>query len=175
MEFLPEVGDEVVLGFLGGDPDSAILLGSLHSSAQPAPIIPDENNTLKTIVTRAKHKITFDDDKKIITVETPGGHTMVLSDDAKSITLTDSNGNKIEMAEGGISVTSPKDIKLTATGSVEISGTAGVTVSSDADVKISGMNVSAEADIAMTAKGNASAELSASGETTVKGAMVMIN
>jgi uncharacterized protein involved in type VI secretion and phage assembly len=175
MEFLPEVGDEVVLGFLSGDPDSAILLGSLHSSARAAPVVPDEKNTLKTIVTRAQHKLTFDDEKKIITVETPGGHTLVLSDEDKSITLTDSNENKIEMAEGGISLTSPKDIKMTATGSVAISGKAGVTVSSDADVKISGMNVSAEAEIAMTAKGNASAELSASGETTVKGAMVMIN
>lgn len=175
IEFLPEIGDEVVLGFLGGDPDSPILLGSLHSSANPSPIVPDEKNTLKTIVTQAKHKLTFDDDKKIITVETPGRHTLVLSDDAKTITLTDSNENKIEMAEGGITMTSPKDIKMTATGSVEISGTTGVKVSSEADVKISGLNVSAEANIALTAKGNASAELSASGETTVKGGIVMIN
>lgn len=175
IEFLPEIGDEVVLGFLGGDPDSPILLGALHSSANPAPIVPDEQNTLKTIVTKAKHKLTFDDDKKIITVETPGGHTLVLSDEDKSITLTDSNDNKIEMAEGGITLTSPGDITLSAEGSVKISGTAGVDVSSKADVKISGVNVSAEADIALTAKGSASAELSASGETTIKGAMVMIN
>ena len=175
MEFLPEVGDEVVLGFVNGDPSAAILLGSLHSSARPSPIEPDADNTLKTLVTKAQHKMTFDDDKKIITVETPGGHKLVMSDDAKSITVTDSNSNKIEMAEGGITVSSPKDITIDAKGSVAIKGQAGVTVSSPADVGIKGMNVTAEAEIGLTAKGNASAELSAAGETTVKGAMVMIN
>ena len=38
-----------------------------------------------------------------------------------------------------------------------------------------GLNVNAEASVSMTAKGSASAEFSASGTTTVKGAMVMIN
>jgi Rhs element Vgr protein len=175
IEFLPEVGDEVVLGFLHGDPDSAILLGALHSSSRPAPVVADEKNTIKTIVTKAQHKVTFDDDKKIITVETPGGHTLVMSDEDTSVTLTDSNANKLELSGSGIAMSSPSDIKISADGSVSISGTGGVTVSSPADVSVSGMNVSAEADIAATVKGGASAELSASGETTVQGAMVMIN
>jgi hypothetical protein len=37
------------------------------------------------------------------------------------------------------------------------------------------LNVQATAQVGLTAKGTASAELSASGQTTVKGAMVMIN
>lgn len=174
-EFLPEVGDEVVLGFLSGDPDSAIMLGALHSSKRPAPVVPDAENTIKTLVTKGQHKVTFDDDKKIITVETPGGHKIVMSDEETSVTITDSNDNKLEMSGSGITMTSPSDISISADASVKISGTSGVTVSSDADVGIKGMNVSAEADIGLTAKGNASAELSASGETTVKGGMVMIN
>lgn len=174
-EFLPEIGDEVVLGFLHGDPDSAILLGALHSSKNPAPVVPDAENTIKTLVTKAQHKVTFDDDKKIITVETPGGHKIVLSDEDTSVTITDSNDNELEMSGSGIAMTSPSDITISADASVKISGASGVTVSSDADVSVKGMNVSAEADIGMTAKGGASAELSASGETTVKGAMVMIN
>ena len=44
-----------------------------------------------------------------------------------------------------------------------------------ADVSAKGMNVNLEAQTGLTAKGNATAELSASGQTTVKGAMVMIN
>ncbi|WP_299843918.1 type VI secretion system tip protein VgrG [uncultured Roseovarius sp.] len=175
IEFLPEIGDEVVLGFLNGDPDAAIMLGSLHSSSRPAPIEPDAENTIKTIVTRAQHKVSFDDDKKIITVETPGGHSIVMSDEGKSVTVTDSNANKLEMAEGGITMTSPKDITITADGSVAIKGTSGVDVSSPADVSVKGSNVSVNADIGFTAQGNATAELSSSGETSVQGSMVMIN
>lgn len=175
IEFLPEIGDEVVLGFLNSDPDAAILLGSLHSSARPAPIEPDAENTIKTIVTRAQHKVSFDDVKKIITVETPGGHSIVMSDEDTSITVTDSNANKLEMAEGGITMTSPKDITITADGSVTIKGTSGVEMSSPADVSVKGSNVSIGADIGLTAQGNATAELSSSGETSVQGTMVMIN
>ena len=42
-------------------------------------------------------------------------------------------------------------------------------------VNIQGANIEAKADIAFTGKGSASAELSAGGQTVVKGAMVMIN
>ena len=43
------------------------------------------------------------------------------------------------------------------------------------DVSLEGLNVKAQAKIGASVKGNATAELSASGQTTVKGAMVMIN
>ncbi|WP_299963871.1 type VI secretion system tip protein VgrG [uncultured Roseobacter sp.] len=175
IEFLPEVGDEVVLGFLNGDPDAAVMLGALHSSKRTAPVEPDAQNTIKTIVTRAQHKVTFDDDKKIITVETPGGHKLTLSDEDKSITIEDSNKNTTVMNDSGIKTTSPKDITIEATGSVTIKGTGGVDISSPADVSAKGANVSVSAEMALTATGTASAELSATGETTVKGAMVMIN
>ena len=70
---------------------------------------------------------------------------------------------------------SPKDIILKATGKVNISGTAGIILKSDSDVKIDGLNIVNNAQVGFTAKGNATAEISASGQTTVKGSMVMIN
>ena len=47
--------------------------------------------------------------------------------------------------------------------------------SSQADVKSTGLNVVCEGQVGFTGKGSATAELSASGETVVRGAMVMIN
>jgi len=52
---------------------------------------------------------------------------------------------------------------------MKISGTA------KQDVSLEGLNVKVQAKVGATVKGNATAELSASGQTTVKGAMVMIN
>ena len=43
------------------------------------------------------------------------------------------------------------------------------------DATIEGMNVTAKAQTSLKVTGSASAEISASGQTTVKGAMVMIN
>ena len=48
-------------------------------------------------------------------------------------------------------------------------------ITAKSDVSVEGMNVKVNAKVGATVKGNANAELSASGQTTVKGAIVMIN
>jgi Rhs element Vgr protein len=173
--FLPEIGDEVVLGYFNDDPSHPVVLGSLYSSKRLPPYgLTAENNT-KAIVTRSKTKIEFDDDKKVITITTPANNKIVLSDDDKSILVQDQNSNKVLLGTGGITLDSPKDIKISAKGGITIDAVGAIAISSKADVKTTGLNVNSEAQVGFVAKGAASAELSASGQTTVKGAMVMIN
>ena len=50
-----------------------------------------------------------------------------------------------------------------------------LSLNSKADVTVEGLNVTCEARVGIVAKGAATAELSATGQTTVKGAMVLIN
>jgi Rhs element Vgr protein len=173
--FVPEVGDEVVLGYFNNDPSHPVVLGSLYSSKHaPAQALAAQND-IKSIVTRCKSKLEFDEKNKVITVTTPGNNKVVLSDTGKSILLQDQNGNKVGLAPGGITLDSPKDIKVTAQGSITIDATGPLSLSSKADVQAQGLNVAIEAQVGFTAKGSASAELSAAGQTTVKGALVMIN
>lgn len=173
--FLPEVGDEVVVGYLDDDPNAGIILGAMHSNKKPAPLVPDEQNTKKEIKTRSGLTVAFDDDKKILTILTPGGHKAVLSDEAKSILIEDSNSNKLEMAEGGITMSSPRNITIKATGSVGITGDTGVTIKSDADVSAQGLNAKMKGELSATVDGGASATLSGGAEAKVQAAMVMIN
>ncbi len=173
--FVPEIGDEVVLGYLNNDPCHPVILGSLYSSKNKSPYeLTAENNT-KAIVTRSKLKIEFDEDKKVMTIETPGGNKIVISDDDKSILLADQNNNTAKLSTDGISLDSPKNINITAKGKVLIDAAGEIGLSSKADVKVAGLNINNNANVGFVAKGSASAELSASGQTTVKGAMVMIN
>ena len=173
--FIPEIGDEVVLGYLNNDPSNAVVLGSLYSSKLAPPYTLTGDNNTKAIVTRSQLKIEFDDDKKITTIITPGGNQVVLSDDQKSICLQDQNSNKVELSPDGIAMDSSKDVTIKAKGKLTIDAIGAVEVTSKADVKVAGLNVEHNANVGFTAKGNATAELSASGQTTVKGAMVMIN
>lgn len=174
--FLPEVGDEVVLGFVDGDPGAAVVLGALHSGGRARPLVPDETNTRKAIVTTSKLSLAFDEKAKSITLSTPGGHTVTLSDDGKAISLVDSTGNEVHLAEAGVTLTSPGDVTIHADGKLTLEGKGGVAVASSAgDVAVKGGNIAAEARMGMTAKGGSSAEMSSSGTTTVKGTMVMIN
>ena len=136
---------------------------------------PSKKGGFKGIMTKSRLKIEFDDKKKITTIETPGGNKAILSDEGKSIQLHDQNQNKVELTSGGITMESMKDIKITSKSKIIIEGTSGVDISSSADAKVSGLNINLNANVGLTAKGNATAELSAAGQTTVKGAMVMIN
>jgi Rhs element Vgr protein len=173
--FLPEVGDEVVLGYFAGDPSHPVVLGSLYSSSRQPPYDLAAANDTKALVTRCKHKLEFDEKDEVITLTTPGGNRVVLSDKDKSILLEDQNGNTVKLSSAGIALDSPKDISLTAKGGITLDAVNAIGLTAKADVKASGMNVSCEGQIGFTGKGNATAELSASGQTTVKGALVMIN
>lgn len=173
--FVPEIGDEVVLGYLNNDPCNPIVLGSLYSSKQLPPYDLTADNFTKAIVTKSQLKIEFDDDKKITTIVTPGENTIVLSDDNESVLVQDQNDNKVELNSKGITLESPKDINIKSKGKITIDAVGEISVSSKADVSVAGLNVNNDAKVGFVAKGSASAELSASGQTTIKGAMVMIN
>ena len=173
--FFPEIGDEVLVNFINNDPRFPVITGALYNKKNIPKYETDEKNQFKSIYSKSGIYIQFDDDKKILTIETPGKNSFVLDDDTKTITVKDMNSNSLTMDESGIVLKSEKDISLTADGNVKISGKQGVTIESTADVSIKGSNVQAEADIGFTGKGSATAEVSASGQTTIKGAMVMIN
>lgn len=173
--FIPEIGDEVILGYLNNDPGHPVILGSLYSSKLKPAYPLTEDNFIKAIVTRSKLKIEFDDENKVVTIITPEKNKIVVSDKDKSILVEDQTNNKIELSADGIVMDSPKDISISAKGKVSIDAVGELSLSSKADVKASGLNVALDANVGITAKGGASAELSAGGNTTVKGAMVMIN
>jgi Rhs element Vgr protein len=173
--FIPEIGDEVVLGYLNNDPSHPVILGSVYSSSRTPPYALTAENYTKAIVTRSLLRLIFDDEKKIVTIITPAKNKIVISDDDKSILLEDETGNKAKLSPDGILLDSPKDIIVNAKGKIAMTAVSNITLDATADVKVTGLNVSNTAQVGFTAKGNATAELSASGQTVVKGALVMIN
>lgn len=173
--FFPEVGDEVILTFMNNDPRFPVIFGSLYSAKNKPKEIPDEINQFKSIYTKSGLNISFDDEDKIVRIETPEKQSIVISDKDKSIALTDMNSNSIVMDESGITMKSPKDITIKADGDINIEATSNLALKATADATLDGSSITQSAQTSFTAKGNASAELSASGQTTVKGAMVMIN
>lgn len=174
--FYPEIGDEVVLGFLNDDPSFPVVLGSLYSKARTPPYTPDASNASKAIVTRNELTISLDDARKIIVIKTPGGQQITLSDDARSIALADSNNNKVTLSSEGIALSSCGNVSISAMGNVNIEAKGGAaSITGATQISASAPNISASASAAITLKGDASAELISSGITTVRGAMVKIN
>jgi Rhs element Vgr protein len=156
----PDVGDEVVVGFLDDDPRDPIVLGALHSSAKASPIPGADANQEKAVVTRSGMRIHWDDEKIVTTIETPAGNSIVLSEQDSGITITDQNGNSLKMSAEGIALESVKDVTIKA--AVDLKGEGGA-------------NAELKAGASLKAEGSASAEISSSGATTVKGSIVNIN
>jgi len=159
--FLPEVNDEVVVGFLNGDPRDGIVLGMLHSSNKTAPIEASKDNHEKGFVTRSGLRLWFHDETKTITVDTPGGNAFQIGekDDKHSISLKDNNGNELVMDQDGIALTSAGDMKLEAAG----------------DLLLSAKNIEVKASSELAAKGDSSMTLESGGSAVLKGATVAIN
>jgi Rhs element Vgr protein len=157
--FLPEIGDEVILGFLDDDPRNPIVLGMLNSSAKPSPIPASDDNHEKGFVTRSEMKLTFNDDLISMTLETPNGNKVLLSDNEGGLTLQDENENKITLSSDGVVIESAADLKLVASG----------------DIKLEGANIESAASSEFKAEGASGAEFSSGGSTVVKGSMVQIN
>lgn len=157
--FRPEIGDEVVVGFLAGDARHPVVLGMMNSSAKPAPIQAKDDNHQKGFVSRSEMKWMFDDEKKSMSFETPAGNKILLSEEDKGIKIEDQNGNSITLDSQGITLKSAKDVKVTAAAKAEIGGL---------QLKLAGQS-------GMEVNGGAALKLEASGLVEIKGGLVKIN
>ncbi len=157
--FRPEIGDEVVVGFLNNDPRDPIVLGGLNSSSKPSPLKATDENNEKGYVSRSEMKMTFNDDKKSIKFETPAGKSILMDEDAGVIKFEDENGNKITLNSDGITIESKKKITLKTTD----------------DIEVKGKDIKHTAQAMFKAEGTAGIELTSSAIAKLKGSLVQIN
>ena len=146
--FRPEIGDEVVVGFLNNDPRQAMILGMLNSSSKPAPLQASNDNHEKGYVSRSEMKMLFNDDKKTLTLETPAGNKFLLSEEDQGIQIEDQNGNKITMDTTGITGESIGNLTLQInSGNITLMDGAGNSVA----VEAGGITVQSAAKVTLQA------------------------
>ncbi|MEZ4235273.1 MAG: phage baseplate assembly protein V [Myxococcota bacterium] len=116
---MPEVGDEVVVAFDGGDPNMPIILGGVWNgeSTVPDQAEPSDDNHVRTWVSRSGHAITFDDEGggEQVRVKSQGGREIVLDDTLPGkVTIKSPTGAEIELDDATQTLTlrSPLAIKL---------------------------------------------------------------
>ena len=125
--FVPEPGDEVIVGFVHGDPRFPIVLGALWNGADAPPETMDAagKNDVRSVTSRSGHQLRFVDAAggERIELLSQGGHRVVLDDADRSITIEASNGAVIEIDTAGkvsvravtkVSVDAPAGVDVTA-------------------------------------------------------------
>jgi len=202
--FIPEIGDEVMVGFEHGDPRYPYVLGAVYNGKNFNEAAYDGDNNLKVIRTRTGNEILFDDNGRIrisnnhnvlelntsedgrITIETDGDIEFTAG---KNMSINVGENFALNVGqESAINI--GKDSKTAVGGNTEISceknielnASSNIKMEASKDIETSSMNTKIDAktnaEISATnakVQAKASAELSASATTTVKGGMVKIN
>jgi uncharacterized protein involved in type VI secretion and phage assembly len=116
--FIPDVNDEVLVIFLGGDPRYPCVLGGLWNGQDSPPQSMDGagKNYVKKIRSRNGVQITLDDTdgQEKMVLETPGGQSVTLQDGPGSISIVDSNGNSVKLETAGVTVTASVKVTVNA-------------------------------------------------------------
>ncbi|MCB9434498.1 MAG: type IV secretion protein Rhs [Ardenticatenaceae bacterium] len=122
--FIPDVDDEVLVSFEGGDARHPYVIGMLWNGQDAPPETMDSGgqNAIKKIRSRNGIQIILDDSsgQETLTLETPGGQTIILKDGAASIECRDSNGNFVKLESSGITVNAAAKVTINAS-MVEVS------------------------------------------------------
>jgi uncharacterized protein involved in type VI secretion and phage assembly len=145
--FLPEIDDEVLVAFEYGDINMPYVIGSLWNGKD----VPPENNSdgknnIRMIRSRSGHVITLDDSDG--------------SEQIKIMDKTQKNMIIIDAKNNTISITSDKDIELSAP---------------NGKVTIEAMDIETKSTASTKIEATSGVDVKASGNLNIKGAMVNIN
>lgn len=161
---VPAVGQEVLVGFVDGDPATPVVLGSLFNGSQQPPVVIDpDKNLVRTLVTPDGHTLRFEDGEgAAVTIQSGQGHRVELNDKKSEVVLThQDSGNAIRISSDGIELTAQQgDIKL-KTGSGTIS--------------LDSLKLEAKASGPSKLESSATLDVKASGSLSLKGSLVTIN
>jgi type VI secretion system secreted protein VgrG len=202
--FLPRIGDEVMVDFLEGDPDRPVIVGSLYNEDNKPPYTLPANQTVSTIKTKSSkdsdgfNELKFEDkvdeeeiyfqaeknfkrvvknnDELEVGVEKqdPGDQTVTIHNNRTTTikegndSLTIEQGNlTVDISQGTATITAAQKIVL------QVGQTTKITMDTSS-IKLEATTIDVKATAAVSTTG-ATNKVEASGNVTVKGAIVNIN
>lgn len=195
--WLPEIGQEVVVGFIYGERNYPVVLGALWDQKNVLPEgVANKDNTVKLVKTKngVEIKLSEEEGKTKLDLTTPGKLAVHIDDENKLISITDESAeNVIKMDCNGGTITLQAKTSLEfAIGSDKLitidkdtitQKAKTISLSGDQKLEQSGQNVeiTAQSNLNLSAnanasiKGNAGVKIESSAMTEVKGSMLKLN
>ncbi|MFG2825016.1 phage baseplate assembly protein V [Kitasatospora sp. NPDC048365] len=161
---VPNVGQEVLVGFVDGDPATPVVLGSLYNGAQRPPFVVDaDTNAVRALTTPDGHALHLEDgDRAAVKLTTGQGHSLVLDDRDSEVVITHAgSGNSIRLSGDGIEL-------VAAQGDITLSSPTG-------SIALDSIGLRAKASGPSTIETSATFGLKASGSLALNGSLVTIN
>jgi Rhs element Vgr protein len=157
---LPEIGDEVLIGYEQGSPDYPVVLGALYNkdNSPPSDAV-DPDNNVKMFMTRSGNRIVLTD--------TDGDEQVqIITKDGKNLVTMKTGGPTVIESEGAINIKGGGDITIEGA-NIKLDSQGEVSIKSAMDTKIeAGVNLSAKASAENKIEGMM---------VTVKGTPIQLN
>jgi len=158
---LPEIGDEVLIGFEQGSSDYPIAIGCLYNKTNaPMAEAISSDNDIKMFMTRSGNKLLFND-----------------KDGGEQIVIAQKDGkNQITLDLSGPSITIKSEGDITINGAnMTIEAAGGVTWKADSDFKVEAANIELKASANIKSQAGANNDVEGSAQVNVKGGMINLN
>ena len=84
--FVPEIGEEVLVGFQGGNAEKPYVIGTQYNGKEKSGYA-DKENCIKAVHTRSGHKLVFTEDESILITD-KSGNEILLDTKGSNITIT---------------------------------------------------------------------------------------
>ena len=196
--FIPEIEEEVLVGFEGGNAERPFVMGALYTGVNKPEEWQTDANNVKAIRTRSGHTIElndtegeekiniYDNEGSIITFDTQAqsltiNATETIDIGAKNINIIaeeniniQAQGNITKAAEGDISIQSQGATNIQATGDASLVSSGAVTVEATSDATLSGVNAVVSGSASAELSG-AQAKVAGSAMAEVSGGIVKVN
>lgn len=115
--FPPEVGDEVLLAFEGGDLRRPYVIGALWNGADRPPVTPGPPGAAATRVIRSPRGLELalvdTQGQERLTLLTPGGQSLSLQDQGSCVEIAAAGGTRIRLNPKGVEISAPGEVSVT--------------------------------------------------------------
>ncbi len=188
MHFIPEIGEEVLVGFEGGNPERPYILGSLfHGKDKPLDRWMSKQNDYKAIRTRSGHTVEFIDaagkeEIKIYDNDTKDyNYSITLASHSKKI-IIEAKGD-MEIKADNLKISANQDFELQAT-NIKQNASSNMSLGANNNIDLSAnsvMNMKAVSKMSldggaqMEQKASAKMSINGGGQLEQKAAIVKIN
>lgn len=180
---IPDVDDEVLVGFEHGDFSRPVILGNLYNGVdQPirpgSEMVDGGTNKLKVFKTKGGNEIVLDDTSgaEVITIsQKDGTNTIVLTMDGPSISII-SDGGDINLKGKAINIESESgDIVLKSGGKLTAQSQSDTEIKATGALKGQGMSLEMKGQTTGKIEASATLDLNGNAMVNVKGGMINLN
>ncbi len=157
--FIPELGEEVLVGFEGGNAERPYMMGSLYNGSEKPESWKTDGNDIKAIRTRSGHTIEFNDtngEEKINIYDNEGS---IITFDTKAKSLYITATENIEFTAKNIKMVVEENIDIQAKGNIDVASEGDMAVLSKGKTSMQAegnTSIKSKASLALEAKTNAS-------------------